>query len=197
MLIILPLHVYSTSIALPSTDPSKPGRGPDLKGQWPGVICDACYEGQQRLAFWCWPSQQERCLNVSWWFWGAMGKLAWLWRGKCRSRGDLGWQAANLQGRRQGDAGRSQDERASRRMGAQGYGVRPEVQSRQVRLASMQMASHGKGSAQWGWGRMGWWFDMLNEKAKKSILEGIVLSHRKGGRKTYKRCPHSIQQRSS
>ena len=158
---------------------------------------DVCYKGQRHLAFWCQPSRQEWCLNVSQWFWGVIGKSAWLWRGKHQSRGNLGWQAVNTQGRRWGDAGGSQDERASCRMGAQGCGVQLEAQSWQVRLASMQMASCGKGSAQWGWGKMRWWFDMLDEKAKKSILEGIVLSHRKGGRKTYERCPHSIQQRSS
>jgi hypothetical protein len=30
---------------------------------------------------------------------------------------------------------------------------------------------------------------MLDEKAKKLILEGVVLSYRKEGRKIYKRCP--------
>jgi hypothetical protein len=34
---------------------------------------------------------------------------------------------------------------------------------------------------------------MLDKKAKESILEGVlVASHRKGGRKMYKKCPYSI-----
>ena len=39
------------SKTLSSNDPSKPGRGPDLEGRWPGAMRNACYEERQCLAF--------------------------------------------------------------------------------------------------------------------------------------------------
>ena len=98
------------SKTISSTDPSKPGRGPDLEERWPGAMRDACYVEQRCLAILMSADAMGQCLILGRWFWGATDKSTWLRREKCRSSDDLGWQAADSTGRAARGRGR---ERAS------------------------------------------------------------------------------------